>query len=212
MIVVVGGIKGGTGKTTLATNLTVLLSQKEKSVLLVDGDEQKSASDWVDQRISLGLESSWITVQLSGQNLYKEVRKLSSSVNHVIIDCGGRDVSTFRSSLCVADVLLIPFRPKSYDVWTCGKMNQLIGEVKSINPNIRCLSVINQADSVGCDNKDAKEALSEFTEISCLPIFIGYRKAFASAAGKGLGVTELKPIDKKAVTEIESLFELIYTV
>ena len=49
MITVIGGIKGGSGKTTLATNLSVMRSAHTK-VLLVDADEQKSASDWSQQR------------------------------------------------------------------------------------------------------------------------------------------------------------------
>ena len=46
MIVVCGGIKGGGGKTTIATNLAVMRSQAGKDVLSVDADEQDSASDF----------------------------------------------------------------------------------------------------------------------------------------------------------------------
>ena len=38
MILVVGSEKGGTGKTTIATNLAVLLAQESGGVLLVDSD------------------------------------------------------------------------------------------------------------------------------------------------------------------------------
>jgi len=49
-IVVIGGTKGGVGKTTLATNLAVMRSQEKKDVLLVDADEQGSASDFTAVR------------------------------------------------------------------------------------------------------------------------------------------------------------------
>ena len=65
MILVVGGIKGGSGKTTLATNLAVLRSLYGYKVLLVDADEQKSVSDWMEQRESAKIETKWTSIQLS---------------------------------------------------------------------------------------------------------------------------------------------------
>jgi chromosome partitioning protein len=40
MIYTIGGIKGGSGKTTIATNLAVYLARKGKEVLLGDADDQ----------------------------------------------------------------------------------------------------------------------------------------------------------------------------
>ena len=50
MIVLVGGEKGGTGKTTLATNLAALRAASGADVLLVDTDRQGSASFWAATR------------------------------------------------------------------------------------------------------------------------------------------------------------------
>lgn len=46
MILVCGGIKGGVGKTTLATNIAVMRAAEGKDVLLVDADDQGTASDF----------------------------------------------------------------------------------------------------------------------------------------------------------------------
>lgn len=211
MILVIGGIKGGSGKTTLATNLTVLRSQGERRVLLIDADEQRSSSDWADQRVNLGYETPWTTIQLAGKSVYSEVIKLAKNYDDIIIDTGGRDNSSQRSALTVADTFLVPFRPKSLDVWTMGKVNTLINEVNIINPKLKCCAVINQADATGTDNKDAHEALSECPDLKCFPIFLGYRKSFSSAAAKGLSVIELKPADKKAVQEITALCDMVYS-
>ena len=39
MILAVGNVKGGVGKTTLAVNLTIALTRARRDVLLIDGDE-----------------------------------------------------------------------------------------------------------------------------------------------------------------------------
>ena len=50
MIVLIGGEKGGTGKTTLATNLAQMRAARGHDVLLVDTDKQESASSWASLR------------------------------------------------------------------------------------------------------------------------------------------------------------------
>ena len=53
MIYTIGGIKGGSGKTTVATNLTVWLSSQGRDVLLVDADDQETATDFTVWRSEL---------------------------------------------------------------------------------------------------------------------------------------------------------------
>ena len=109
MIIVVGGIKGGSGKTTLATNLAVMRA-KDYKVLLVDADEQKSAWDWSQQRDSLTnrLNVSFVTVCMSGKCIYNNLTKLKEDYDDIIVDTGGRDTTSQRAALCVADTLLLP--------------------------------------------------------------------------------------------------------
>lgn len=211
MILVVGGVKGGCGKTTIATNLTVLRSSQKKKVLLVDADEQNTASDWAATRVSLGIPTEWTTIRLSGKSIDFQIEKLRHDFDDIIIDVGGRDTTSQRSALLIADVLLLPFKPRSFDVWTLGKVKSIISEIKTINKKLICLAVINEADPKGSDNDEAKEILAESDEIKCLPISIGRRKSFGNAGSDGLGVSELKTQDKKAIQEIQSLLDFIYT-
>jgi chromosome partitioning protein len=209
MILVVGGIKGGSGKTTLATNLVVLRSRKKK-VLLIDADEQRSCSDWVDQRIALNKECKWTTIQLCGKSIYLDIQKLSKDYDDIIVDAGGHDSYSQRSCLTVADVFLIPFRPKSLDIWTLNSVKHLITEVSVINPKMKNYAVINQADSVGNDNEDTRKAIEEFKQVECLGTCIKYRKAFSSASAQGLCVEEYRPFDKKATDEMKCVYNEIY--
>ena len=46
MVILIGGEKGGTGKTTLATNLAANLVLEGSDVLVIDTDHQGSFTTW----------------------------------------------------------------------------------------------------------------------------------------------------------------------
>lgn len=210
MKIVIGGIKGGSGKTTIATNLCVMRASEGFKVLLIDADEQKSAYDWASQREALGIATSWSTVQLSGMTIHSQLKRLVSDYDDIIIDVGGRDTTSQRSALSSADIFLIPFKPRSLDIWTIGAVKTMINEIKTINPDLQSFAIINQADFKGSDNSDAIEIISNYSEIVCLPLSIGNRKSFGNAAAEGLGITELKNKDLKAIEEMKAAYKQIF--
>ena len=210
MIVTIGGIKGGIGKSLIAVNLVVIRSSDVKKVLLVDGDEQGTASDWTDHRISLGVKTPWTTVRLRGSAVRTELLKMKEDYGDIIIDCGGRDTSSLRAALTVSDIFIVPFQPKSFDIWTVSKVSEIIEEAKSINPNLKACSFINFGETRGRDNEAAQEILRTIEELNLLPVTVCHRKAFSNATAHGLGVTELKPQDKKAILEIKTLYKHIF--
>lgn len=210
MIVTVGGVKGGTGKTTIATNLTVMRAANGKKVLLIDADEQKSTTIWANQREVLGIKTNWSTIQLGGKGLRAQVERMAPDYDDIIIDVGGRETTSLRGAIAVADICLVPFKPRSLDIWTLADVKTLIAEMRPGNPKIKVFAMINQADSKGSDNEGTISILQECEEIECLKNIIGSRKAFANAASDGLGVIEMKVVDKKAVQEIQGLYEFIF--
>lgn len=213
MIVLVGGIKGGTGKSTIATNLAVYRASYGYKTLLVDGDDQNSVSDWAEQRNDYFKDSicdhEVTTVSIKGSYLFTEVGKMAVHYDDIIIDAGGRDTTTQRSALIIANQFVIPFKPRSFDVWTLNSVRKLYEEARIHNPKLKACVVINQADARGSDNEAAKDILQEIVEFKGRLSFVGNRKIFANAAADGLSVCE-KGNDLKAQDEMMNLYRSIY--
>jgi chromosome partitioning protein len=214
MILLIGGEKGGTGKTTIATNLAVMRASEGHEVLLVDTDPQKTASYWSLTRDERGITPKITCVQKT-DNVKAEINALKGKFDDIIIDAGGRDSIELRTSMLVADLAVFPFRPSQFDLWTLAKMDKHLKEVILINETIKAFLVINQASSnPSVKEKDnAKSHLEEFPDIHLLKSVIAERIAFRKAAIQGMSVMELtNNDDQKAKDEIESLYKEIFNV
>jgi len=117
MILVVGGEKGGVGKTTIATHMAVARTTAGRSVVLVDADSQGTASSWSDARKEQAA-SPIPCMSLRGGKVHVELRELARHYDDVIVDPGGADSQEFRSALLAAHTLLMPLKPGSFDFWT----------------------------------------------------------------------------------------------
>ena len=213
MIIVVGGIKGGSGKTTVATNLAVMRSDGGNDVLLVDADDQETSTDFTTLRNEvLPGGAGYTNIKLTGASVRTETLRLIKKYEDIIIDTGGRDTTSQRAALTVANVLLVPFVPRSFDVWTIEKVSHLVTEMKAANPKLRAYMFINRADPRGQDNEDTAEILKETEDLIFIDVPLGARKAFSNASANGLGVTELKPQDSKAMDEINKLYEYVFDI
>ncbi|HCI46211.1 MAG TPA: chromosome partitioning protein ParA [Rhodospirillaceae bacterium] len=213
MIITVGGIKGGSGKTTIATNLTVQRAAEGRDVLLVDADDQETASDFTMLRNDkLETGAGFTSIKLTGPAVRTEVRRLADKYDDIIIDTGGRDTTSQRAALTVSDVMLVPFVPRSFDVWTLEKVSQLVAEMRAANPELTAYAFINRADPRGQDNAEAEEVIRDTEELELIDTPLGARKAFGNAAAHGLGVAELKPQDAKATDEFMMLYRHLFDI
>jgi chromosome partitioning protein len=210
VILTVGNTKGGVGKSTLALNLAILRASSGRDVLLIDGDEQRTALTFTDLRTDLLGSPGYTAVGLLGAALRTQVRQLARKYADIVIDVGGRDTGSLRAALTVTDTLLIPVQPRSFDIWAVDTMAELVTEAREINERLRAVVLVNFADAVGKDNVEAAEALKEVSAIEILDITIGRRKSFPNAAAAGRAVTEYTPKDAKAIEELTKLADLLY--
>ena len=114
----------------LHQRLAVLLpDRKGRDVILIDADDQETASDFTILRNERQADaSSYTSIKLTGAAVRTETLRLREKYQDIIIDTGGRDTTSQRAALTVADMLLVPFVPRSFDVWTLEKVGALVTE------------------------------------------------------------------------------------
>jgi chromosome partitioning protein len=214
MILTVGNTKGGTGKTTLAVQLAISLARASRDVLLVDGDTQGSAQTAIAIRTDAGRLPALACVQFpEGRVLRDQVRLQAPRYQDVLIDAGGRDSGALRAALVLSDVLLVPFLPRSVDVWALADIAALVEEASAVRDGLTAYAVLNAADpGTSSDNADAAAALADFPQLTLLDTPIRRRKAFANATGQGLSVDELTPLDPKASAELSALVNAVQSM
>ena len=213
MILLIGGEKGGTGKTTIATNISAIRSLDNYDVLLVDTDAQRTASFWSQTRDENNIKSKVTCIQ-KFDNVKREILALKDKFDDIIIDAGGRDSMELRTSLLVADIVIFPLRASQFDLWTLAKVNSHVSDAKAINEKLKAYVLLNQSSSnpIVKESEGAEGYLKELKEIGILKTVITERIAFRKAAIAGLSVKELTPEDKKATVEVMSLYEEVFNV
>ena len=132
------------------------------------------------------------------------------------MDTGGRDTTSQRAALAVSQLLLVPFVPRSFDIWTLNTVADLVEEMRTVNPGLVAHVFLNRTDprGQGIENEEATSMLREIEGLTYLDASLGNRKAFGHAASQGLAVTELTGHHKnrRATDELVTLYRRCFNV
>ena len=210
MVILIGGEKGGTGKSTIATNLAACLVGRSEDVVLLDADSQATATRWVQRRNSSHPELPKVhCIQKTG-NIIETIRDLATRYQQVIIDAGGRDSEELRSAMVVAQKFYTPLKASQPDLETALTINKLVKLARGLNPNLKAYAVISMAPTHPAitEAQEANELLMELSTIELSVAFIRERKVFRDAMVEGKGVIECN--NRKAKAEIRLLAEEVY--
>jgi chromosome partitioning protein len=213
MIIICGGIKGGGGKTTTALNLAIMRGLSGHEVLLVDADsiDNGNASDFSAIRDDNLESKKYTAIKLNGKAIAKEIPILATKFDDIIIDVGGHDSISQRASLTVADLLLLPVFPSSFDTWVIESINTLVSDALLVNPKLKAYCFLSRADVSGSQNDDTSEILvDDYPEIEFVDCPVRNRKVFRNASSQGLAVVEFKPKDPKAIDELKGLYKTVF--
>jgi chromosome partitioning protein len=210
MILLIGGEKGGTGKSTIATNIAVKLAHQQQEVVIIDCDPQCTATKWVSRRNKLFANLPKVfCIQKTG-DIYDTTIDMSNRYKYVIIDAGGRDSEELRTAMVACHKMYIPLKASQPDIETSHHIIQLVKLAKTLNPKLLAFTMISMAPTnhVLKEDQEAILLLSKLNIAKVSNIIIRERKVYRDAIADGKGVIEYDNI--KATNEIKQLSEEIF--
>ena len=204
MIITVAHQKGGVGKSTIASNLTV-----EMQVPVIDLDSQHSC-----YLFSMLRKEQGKTLQVFTPETVDEIKQILKDVDNgnVIIDSGGYDNDLNRFALLISDAVITPVSPSQIEVFGLLKFEEIIKEAKKYNPSLTAHVVINNADSRSSgENRKLQQFVEEDNNFELLKTKVYRRADYRRAYSEGLSVCEYNP-EGKACREIKALISEISTL
>ena len=201
-IVLIGGEKGGSGKSTTATNLAVYLALEGLDVMLLDADKQATATKFIARRNEAGYKEVHSAQKLG--DIYRTAIDLASRYQVVIIDAGGRDSRELRTGLVAADLIYVPIKASQADLETLPVVDELVSLSRGMNPGLQartllCMAPTNERIR---EVEDAQALLGDFPDLPLSGCIIRERKIYRDALLLGRGVVEMKNSDARAEIQL----------
>lgn len=184
--------KGGSGKTTIATNLASYFAASGKKTALMDYDSQGSSTFWVGQRAPelptiqvipaykhpIGVTRNWFL-------------RVEPNTECLIIDTAAAlDFAAFQRTLQEASAIVIPVLPSDVDIHAvANSIGQLLTLARIDRNDQRIAVVANRARK----NTLVYQRLVHFLNTLRIPFVTTLRDThnYINAAGQGLGIFEM---------------------
>ena len=191
--------KGGSGKTTMSTNLAVALQKSGDQVVLVDADPQGSSRDWNEANGGDLLP----VVGLDRETLPKDLQAITNNYDWIVIDGAPQIAKLAAAAVKAADIVLIPVQPSPYDIWACADLVDIIKARQQVTDGIpKAAFVISRAIKNTRLAGDVAQALEDYG----LPVFTAHttqRVVYPTSAAQGRTVFDER--DSEASKEMEAI-------
>jgi len=208
MLTVVGNLKGGTGKSTVAFNLAVWLAHDKTGVKAFDLDPQCTLLDVNEVRIEDGYEPAFeVSTDLDELIAMSKDKTLKQPI---IVDMSATNMPAMEKAISLADRILIPVQPSQADVWSTQRFLKIVRDNIDKDNKTEVLGFINRADThIGVrETEEAAQALQMMQGVKAMDIRLYQRTAYRRSFSEGLGVFELDPMGK-ASKEMKKLATIL---
>lgn len=206
-VIAVAGMKGGTGKTTIAINLAETLRNDGARVVMVDMDPQSSARYWRDIAEEQGHTSTCAVIGATGPSLGATLRTLEPAADVVVVDTPPRLGPEARAAIAFARVVIAPVAMGGADVWALEQTAAAIKEAAAVRTDggPRVWAVLNRIDPRTAFARTLPDAVKEQGFIPAKTA-ITNRVAWAEALAVGQSIVTYAP-ESPAMAELRALLE-----
>jgi chromosome partitioning protein len=206
-VIAVAHKKGGTGKTTTATNVAVELS-KSFDLTVLDFDSLQQLTKFNNRR-------SKKLKQLKVDTIEELKRVLSIQKDHqhiVLIDLGGYDSDFSRIALLLSDLVITPLSDSDNDIDGLVDFTEIMDQVQQTQKNITINNYI-LANRLHWNDKSTHKAFKSFasskSDLKVFDTIITQNSVFKRMLSTGKGVSELTNEYHKANKQVRALIEEI---
>ena len=180
--ILIANPKGGSGKTTLSTNVAGYLASRGQHVALLDLDRQKSATLWLAQR-SGELPVIW--------PLHSEEGKRAGEADWLVIDSpAALHGKNLDHALKLVHRVIVPVAPSLYDIQASYDFLHALGEMKAARKGRVQVGVVGMRMA---PRTRAAVTLEQFLQQLELPVLAYLREAqiYVNAAFEGKSIFDL---------------------
>lgn len=195
-IIVLGNLKGGVGKTTLAQTLACFLEEAKRRVCLVDADPQGTTRQWAEKAAELGRAVPPVVNLGGARAMHRELTRMRGEWDVLVVDCPPRLGAETRAAMAVADVVLLPVSPGVADLWALQDTLVLLEEARAFNSELEARAVLNRFDTTLMARGIA--ASLEGAGVQALSARISARVTFSESMADGRSVLAYAPASKAA--------------
>lgn len=196
-IIAIVSQKGGSGKTTLAVHIATRAAQAGHESCVIDTDPQATAAVWSDWR------GDFLPVVVTSPpaRLARTIESAKKNgVDFVVIDTPPHADASAREAIKVADIVLVPTKPRAFDLAALEPIADLVSYAKK--PSFVVLNSVPAGATVLTE--DARVTAREMGLDIC-PVTLGDRAAFHRSSAKGEIASESEP-GGKAASEVDALW------
>ncbi|HZC16621.1 MAG TPA: AAA family ATPase [Caulobacteraceae bacterium] len=196
-------LKGGSGKTTVASHIALAAHLRGLKTLVADSDPQRSASEVFKAREAEGPTC----VAAMGQSLFAaQIAGVGAGMDVMVVDTAAGAVEDVTQAIVVADHALLVVRPTLMDIAAAVRTIDVIRRLRK-----PALVVVNQAPASreGVEPPSVKRALRaiEVMRLPIVPTLLRARSIYQSALETGRSAEEC--YDVNAAGEIAALWAFI---
>lgn len=220
MIISIASLKGGVGKTVLATNIAAALAKQGATVLYVDGSPFPDSLNWFEYREENAAENIQKISHIKAQNNLAEIiRQNRDEYEYVIVDAPSVLHAEINQAILAADILIGPIRPSQIDLDTIPALEIVAIHAKTFNPNLKAYSLISIApdedgiDPEASETNNTKTFLKHnYPGLTVLETVVSDKRLYRESYIEGMGVVEFEEGVNVCADEINALLKEILNV
>jgi chromosome partitioning protein len=181
--ILIANPKGGSGKTTLSTNIAGYLASRGKRVAILDLDRQKSATQWLSNRPR----------HLPAIELMQSEVETEAPLDTLVIDSpAGLHGKNLEHALRLVHKVIVPIAPSAFDIQASRDFLEVLHHEKMVRKGKIFIGVVGMRMD---PRTRAALTLEQFLKGLDLPVLAYLREAqaYVNAAFEGKTLFDLPP-------------------